>query len=169
MLFWDVSKNNEIESFDSSGSGGIRAFWDEQGFPYCTEGDKVMIGNQWVTLKCYDVEQINERESTYQKTTKKDAFGYHKGHKMDIDEHNWIFLREYVSLSFSYMTFAINNKKNDHQSFIHEEYDFDKEQYNYIINKRTFLHDEGIINDHKLLDYILRNFNDLDPILLDQI
>ena len=84
-----------------------------------------MIGTQGVTLKCYDVNLINQKESDQstkdQKAAKKDAFGFHKGHKMDQDPenneqgHNWLFLREYVSLSFSYMCFVINKKKGSFQ------------------------------------------------------
>lgn len=39
-----------------------------------------------------------------------DAFGFHQGYKFDGNTHSWIFLREYISLSYSYMTFAINYK-----------------------------------------------------------
>jgi hypothetical protein len=38
-----------------------------------------------------------------------------KGHRVDSKNHNWIVLGEFLSLSFSYMTFVIKDKieKND--------------------------------------------------------
>jgi len=122
-----------------------------------------------VTLKCYDVEKINENEAEYFQRLKDDTFGFHKGHKFDSEGHSWIFLREYITLSYSYMTFAINAKMQQLSSFKNEDFLFDKEQYNFIISKSTFLHDEDLINNPVQLLYILKNFEELDPVLLDQI
>ena len=60
-------------------------------------------------MKCYDVLRINEQESKQDKFME-DAFGFHQGYKFDGESHSWIFLREFISLSYSYMTFAINYK-----------------------------------------------------------
>ena len=47
---------------------------------------------------------------------------------------------------------------------------FDLEQYNYVINRRTALTDGKIVQeDHELLAFILKNFEQINPDLLEQI
>lgn len=105
-------------------------------------------------MKCFDVKEINDSQIKMDKI-QQNAFGFHYGYKFDADEHSWIFLREYISLSYSYMTFAINYKIQKLNTYRHNEYIFDKEQYDYIINKRTFLHDEELVDNSVKLQYIL--------------
>jgi hypothetical protein len=51
-----------------------------------------------------------------------------------------------------------------------EDYLFDLEQYNYIINRRTALtEDRLVVTDHDKLAYILKSLEIINPILLDQI
>lgn len=69
----------------------------------------VYIASMGVMMKCYDVQEINESQIRMDKG-REDAFGFHYGYKFDGKNHSWIFLREYISLSYSYMTFAINYK-----------------------------------------------------------
>ena len=69
------------------------------------------------------------------------------------------------------MTFVIKNKiqeESDH--YLRDDYLFDLEQYNYIINKRTALTDDKMVaTDHDKLGYILKSFDQIDPVLLEQI
>jgi len=69
------------------------------------------------------------------------------------------------------MTFVIKNKiqeESDH--YLQEDYLFDLEQYNYIINRRTALTDDKMVaTDHDKLNYILKSFEGIDPVLLEQI
>lgn len=46
---------------------------------------------------------------------------------------------------------------------------FDLENYNFIIDGRTVFHDKEIINDYERLQYILKNLENIDPLLLEQI
>jgi hypothetical protein len=41
--------------------------------------------------------------------------------------------------------------------------------YNFIIDKKTFLHDRKLIKNSHYLMYILKNFMDIDPLLIEQI
>ena len=102
VITWDVIKNIELESFDLGLESKI--FWDSAGKPYITEDEKVYLTEQGVPLLCYDVENINAEES------KQPKFGYHYGHRFDGEEHSWLYLKEYIALSYSYMTFVIKNK-----------------------------------------------------------
>ena len=47
---------------------------------------------------------------------------------------------------------------------------FDKEQYNFIINRRTFLTCDNMVGQNfEKLNYILNKLEEIDPILLDQL
>lgn len=67
---------------------------------------------------------------------------YDQGFRFDSENHNWLILREYISLSFSYMTFVI---KNHLETMENDEIEdspffgrgFDVEAYNYLLNKNT--------------------------------
>ena len=39
--------------------------------------------------------------------------GYEYGHRFDPLKHEWIYMRNYVSLSHSYMTLVMKNKFKD--------------------------------------------------------
>ena len=103
VITWDLQKNIELESFDLGLEGKI--FWDYNGKCYITEGEKVYLTEQGVALLCYNVENINQEGAVKPKFA-----GYHYGHRFDGDEHSWLYLNEFIALSYSYMTFVIKNK-----------------------------------------------------------
>lgn len=85
------------------------------------------------------------------------AFGYQYGMRFD-ETHSFILTDGVINLSYSYLTFkmqSIDEVEND-------EYQFDVEEYNYLINNRTALHDPDLIKDTKLLEYVLKNLNKID-------
>lgn len=55
--------------------------------------------NQKVILCCYDVPPMTQKDDP--------IFQYEKGYKCDYKYHNWVFLDDSLSLSFSYMTLVI--------------------------------------------------------------
>ena len=65
----------------------------------------------------------------------------HQGHKFDTEGHGWILSHGYLCLSYSYMTFVMNRKMQTLDSFVNDDYLFDEEQYNYVMAKKTALHD----------------------------
>lgn len=151
-----------MESFDMDED--MKVFWDQRGYPYLTQKDQVCIAAQGVRLTCFDVEKINR----YDKGSGK--FGFHVGHKFDAENHSWAYLRDYISLSFSYMTFVIKKKLDDDNDYLKEDFLFDKEQYNYIISKRTAFTDTlSNVADHDKLLFILKHFQDIDPVMLEQL
>ena len=76
-------------------------------------------------------------------------FPIYKGHRFDNEGHNWILLREYLSLSFSYMTFVIKHKHETGKLKINKKLNFDFEPYNYILNRSTcFLKKDFIENEY---------------------
>ena len=88
----------------------------------------------------------------------RNAFGNRFGMRFDGDTHSTILMDGVINLSYSYMTFlmqTIEEQDND-------EYLFDVEEYNYLINKRTALHDQALIMNPYNLAYVLRNLQSKD-------
>lgn len=65
------------------------------------------------------------------------------------------------------MTFVINKAMQEKDSFDNDDYLFDAEQYNYMINRRNALTNRSLISNPKMLSYVLKKFLETDPILLD--
>ena len=80
-----------------------------------------------------------------------------------------MIFKQYISLSFSYITFVIKDKIEKRDPSIRKNL-FDPEPYNYIFNKSTsFLDDDFVYTDHELLQTVLKNFSQIDPDLLELI
>ena len=114
-----------------------------------TDGDQVVLTDQNVCLKTFDVKKVNDSADNF--------FDYYKGHRMDQINHNWILFNEYISLSFSFMTLVIRDRQQKSESiFDEEDFMFDTEQYNFIINRYTcFTCDNFVGNDYEKLSFIL--------------
>ena len=85
--------------------------------------------------------------------------------RFDGETHSSILMDGVVNLSYSYMTFlmqSVDDMEND-------DYQFDLEEYNYLINKRTALHDKDLIIDTSSLAYVLKNLHQIDPQLLEML
>lgn len=55
---------------------------------------------------------------------------------MENNTQNWIIFRNFINLSFSYMTFVIKDNF-DHNSYSMVDYLFDIEGYDYVLNRNT--------------------------------
>lgn len=132
VITWDMIKGVEKNAFDTSNYGKI--FFDSLGECYITEKDYVILCEQNVKLKSYDVSKINKQKD---KLDIESRFGIYKGHRVDYVNHNWMLFNEYLSLSFSFMTLVIRDRFQKEDTYEDENYIFDEEQYNFIINRRT--------------------------------
>lgn len=72
------------------------------------------------------------------------AFGLQFGVRFDSETHSQLLMEGKINLSYSYMTFVMQKHKKVE---IYRDYLFDQEQFNYIINKCTSLHDNDLIQD----------------------
>jgi hypothetical protein len=104
---WDVDKDKELCLYDISKLAQL--FWDSLGSAYITEKDITIITDQGVKLKCFDVQPFNDQ---YEGISKTQVIGSDYGHRFDDKQHSWIFLSEYISISYSYMTFVIQNSRH---------------------------------------------------------
>ena len=74
---------------------------------------------------------------------------YDQGLRVDSKNHNWLILLEFLSLSFSYMSFVIKDKIENNDKYQKLNV-FDLEPYNYIFNRSTSFLDGNFIKD----DYV---------------
>jgi len=169
LISWSLVDDEEIEAFDVPANPKV--FWDSAGYAYITEGNQVLLTQMGVRLTCFDVEKINNEDAQAMKDKKNLKFGYQYGHRFDTAQHSWLYLRDYISLSYSYMTFVIKKKFDDEDvDYTNDDYLFDLEQYNYMLNRKTALSESSAATaDHDKLLYILRSFEEIDPVLLEQI
>jgi hypothetical protein len=78
---------------------------------------------------------------------------------VEPETHNWMIFRNYINLSFSYMTFVI--KENfDKNSFAMEDFLFDIEGYDYVLNRNTLFTEGNLVKqEHEKLNFILKHYN----------
>jgi len=101
---WNAKDNYEIEAYELHED--YKIIWDQQGDPYIITQDGVIIANERVKSKTYQIQDFTELNEVDRLT----VLPLQKGSKFDGDNHNWFLLNEFLSLSFSYMTFVIMDK-----------------------------------------------------------
>ena len=111
LIVWDLQMDIEINSIDIDSEALF--FQDQHGKPYLVEKDYVLICSQGTRIKSY-----NMKVSDFDTENVTFKFGY--GKRVDIS-HNWIIFRNFINLSFSYMTFVI--KENfDKNGYIQNDF-----------------------------------------------
>ena len=79
-------------------------------------------------MKCHDVAAINEAiDKMGAMSSLQSNFGIHKGYKFDNKSHSWLYMSGNVCLSYSYMTFVINQTMQQKQEFMNDDFLFDVE------------------------------------------
>ena len=62
---------------------------------------------------------------------------------MEPDTQNWMIIRNYINLSFSYMTFVIkDNFDKNSQSITTQQ--FDVEGYDFVLNRSTIFSENNV-------------------------
>ena len=83
--------------------------------------------------------------------------------------HNWVIFRNFINLSFSYMTFVIKDNF-DKLGYVVNDYVFDVEGYDYILNKNNIFTEGSLVSQqYEKLSFILKNYQEIDPNLLEQL
>ena len=149
---WNLDRDLEIESFDVDSDAIF--FQDIDGNPYIAEKDYVYMCRKGCKIKSYKMKVSD---------FKKARFDFPNGQRMDPVTHNWLIFRNYINLSFSYMTFVI--KANFDTGYLQEDYVFDLEGYDFLLNRETiFTSDPSLVESNfDYLNYILSNFEGIDP------
>lgn len=63
-------------------------------------------------------------------------FSIGQGHRMEVQSHNFVIIRNVINLSFSYMTFVIKNNFDLNAHYL-QKTNFDLEGNNYIIERHS--------------------------------
>ena len=87
---------------------------------------------------------------------------------MDSKNHNWMILEEYLAIPFSYMSFVIKDYIESTPDDKRDDYMFDPEPYNYLLNRsNSFLDGSFVKNEPNQLQQVLSNFETIDKSLLE--
>lgn len=160
IIIWDLSKDIEIDSFDVQKNA--LPFQDRQGNMFLAEDDYVINCESGCKIKSYNL-NVSDFNTDIM------SFQFEKGHRVEDSSQNWIIFRNFINLSFSYMTFVIKDNF-DKCGYIRDDYLFDIEGYNYILNKNTILAEGTLVTQNfDKLNFILKSFQQVDPILLEQL
>ena len=90
------------------------------------------------------------------------------GQRFDSQNHHWMIMKEHVSFAFSYMTFVMQSQIEENG--LNPLNKFDITPFNYLINKQTaFLDGEFVRNDVELLEEVLQNLVEKNPLYLSQL
>ena len=116
---------------------------------------------------------MNDNFENRESTIAHQRLNYDQGFRFDSENHNWLVLNEYVSLSFCYMTFVIKNHLEEMENDEVESSPlfgraFDQVAYNYLINRSTcFITGDLVKKKYLELQGVLQNFERIDPVLLE--
>ena len=89
------------------------------------------------------------------------------GHRVEVQSHNFVIFRNFINLSFSYMTFVIKEKfeRSTSQNSI-----FDLEGLNFIIERNTVFTSGNLAQQqYEKLQFILKNYLLKDIKLLESL
>lgn len=103
-----MKKGEEKGLFDVE--RGYEIIWDNKGYPYIVDNEKVIITKERVSVKCFKLDDFERFMADERVGDSHKLIGLCTGHKFDNKGHNWLVLNEYMSLPYSYMTFVIKNK-----------------------------------------------------------
>ena len=158
IIVWDLDKNLEIQSFDCDSNALF--FQDRFGEPYIAEKDYVINCMYGCKLKSYGFKMTDFTEP---------RFGFQYGHRVEDSSHNWMIFRNFISMSFSYMTFVIKDNF-DKCGYVMDNFLFDVEGYDFVLYKNTIFTEGNLVTQQfEKLNFILKSYYELDPALLEQL
>lgn len=102
LMSWNIVKDFENESLTMSDPFEI--IFDQKGNICVAEKSYITILKMHCRIASYCFQNLDLIQDSVQ-----EPFLYSRGVKFDGKNHNWLILREFMSLGFSYMTFVIKN------------------------------------------------------------
>ena len=99
IFIWNLSQNIEEQQCEVGKNYEIT--WDKHGYPLIiTPENAIYNGNH---IMSYDITE----DSLVKPTNNLRSY---RGHRFDGKNQNWFIIKQYLSLSFSYMSFVIKDK-----------------------------------------------------------
>ena len=97
------------------------------------------------------------------------TFKLNYGHRVDTQSHNFVVFRNWINLSFSYMTFVIKDFVDTH-GYLNDDYSFDLEGNDFILERSSiFTSGDLVKHNYEKLAYILKNYLQNDVLLLESL
>ena len=185
-MIWNIDKH--LEEYFKEVSKQSHTVWTNTGKPVICCKNQTILPFLGLSVSSFDRSNWNEEMS--QLNLNKQQFKIQQmmskqGHRLDETKHKWILIREHLSLSFSYMSFAIQtdfSKQLDSQSISYislskrklSRSQLDLEPINYIYDNSTWFmsylaqykfssSSHGEIQLHSILERIEKQ----DPVALN--
>ena len=156
VFTWDLINN--IESQQSEIGKNYEITWDCNGIPLIITPENAIYDGLNIMSFDLDEETLERPQNNLRR---------YKGHRFDGKNQNWFIIKQYLSLSFSFMSFVIKDKIEE-KCPLQKGNIFDIEPYNYIFNKKTIFLDSDIVTENaEELSYILENMKALNFQYLD--
>lgn len=150
VISWSLEKDLENTAFEVQKD--LEIILAQNGEFLILTDDQTTLTEQKCNLKCFKI----NRFSDLQKTVACDGLGYHNGYRFDSDNHNWIIMKHYICLSFSYMSFVIQSEiekieVNDYaEPHALLDKSFDLEAFSYMLNKNSCFTSGNLTKDNFL-------------------
>ena len=108
-------------------------------------------------MKCF--EDVVDLDNQIKRSTNFPEIGTNTGHRFDEENHNWLVMNGFICLSFSYLSFVINDRFKRHEI----DNFFDISAFNYVFNRSTpFIDKDYFMSDHELLERVLQKMFQFD-------
>lgn len=161
IFSWNLQQNIESDAFDVTAPFEVLS--DHRGGFYVAFESKVYFIHEQCCINAFDFQPLGSLDATASTAN----IGYSKGILFDGKNHNWLIFQEYLSLPFTYMAFVIKNKI-EIEDPDQQGNRFDLTPYNYLFNKsNSFLDGNFVQINYVELEYVLQNFERIDPSLLE--
>jgi hypothetical protein len=141
VIYWNLNKNVELANYSTDHKFIIK--FDKEGKPFIIqENGKVMFLADHCLMNSFrysskEIYKVQELEKEYIKSvTESQALGISRGVNVDYKNNNWILFEEYLSLPFSYLSFAMLDKyeEGDEYYYDYEGHRFDITAFDYLFN-----------------------------------
>lgn len=161
IIIWNILINAEKIAVDVSKS--YEVLWDNKGYPYIVEEDRIWLIKERIYLTCFEKQEIVKVKDLNKN------FNSSYGHRFNGESRNFFINSNYLSMPFSFMHFAIKNKIEIQDVNI-KSIVFDPTPYNYLFNNSTaFLDSSFVRQNHQELEYVLQNLQQLNVSFLNQL
>ena len=104
MIGWDLSQNKEQYSTELLYDSHV--FFDKEGEIYAQQNDQVIVLRKQIRLTCFKTDYISKMRNKHQ--DQDSIFRLSKGFRIDSVNNEWLFLKDFILLPYSYMTFVIS-------------------------------------------------------------
>lgn len=162
LVTWNLVNNAEINQYEVEDP--FQVSFDDDGNCAIVRSGVIDIDDRCTKVTAFDFDDNLLEEAKTMESVVDDEqlgagiFSFSKGSRFNAKGHDRLIFDNYLSLSFSYMSFVIKDmiERNDPHVKLNQ---FDIEPYNYLFNKRTSFTDDCALLHIDDLKEVLDNFS----------